>query len=112
MLKDPAGDRPHAHDTTGDADDCRVVRYRMNDNGAGADFHVVADLNTAENLSARSDNHVIADGRMALAVLVARATERDALIAKHVVADLGGFADHYSHAVIDEKAPADFRAGV
>ena len=39
-----------------------------------------------------------------------RAAERDALIDRHVVADLGGLADHHAHAVIDEEAPADLRA--
>ena len=37
--------------------------------------------------------------------------KRNALIDGHVVADLGGLADDHAHAVIDEEAPADFRAG-
>ena len=30
----------------------------------------------------------------------------------HVVADLGGLADHHAHAVVDEEAAADRRAGM
>ena len=40
------------------------------------------------------------------------AAERDTLVDRHIVADLGGFTDHHAHAVIDKKAPADFRAGM
>ena len=40
----------------------------------------------------------------------ARAAEGDALVERHVVADLGGLADHHAHAVIDEEAPTDLRA--
>src|SRR6185503_19972687 len=35
--------------------------------------------------------------------------ERDALVNRHVVADLRRLADHHTHAVIDESAPADLR---
>ena len=49
---------------------------------------------------------------MALAVLLAGAAQRDALVQQHVVADLRGLADHHAHAVIDEEAAADARAGM
>ena len=39
-----------------------------------------------------------------------RAAERDALVDRAVVADLGRLADHDAHAVVDEDAPADLRA--
>ena len=55
---------------------------------------------------------LIADGGMALALLAARAAQRDALVQQHVVADFGGLADHHAHAVIDEEAAADGGAGV
>ena len=34
------------------------------------------------------------------------------MIDKAVIADLGGFADDYAHAVVDDEAAADLRAGV
>ena len=34
------------------------------------------------------------------------------MIKRHVITDLGGLADHHPHAVIDEEAPADARAGM
>lgn len=46
-----------------------------------------------------------------------RAAERHALVDRAVVADLGGLADHHTHAVVDEHAPPegcarmDFDAG-
>ena len=49
---------------------------------------------------------------MALASLLAGAAQRHALVEHHVVADLGRLADDDAHAVVDEEALADLRAGV
>ncbi len=38
--------------------------------------------------------------------------QRDALVDGDIVADFGGLADDHAHAVIDEKTPADSRAGM
>ncbi len=53
-----------------------------------------------------------ADGRVTLAVLLAGAAERDALVEGYVVADDRSFTDDHAHAVIDEEAAADLRAGM
>src|SRR3546814_19240390 len=50
---------------------------------------------------------------MALAADAVRgvgAAERDALIDRDIVADLGGLADHDAETMIDEEVPADLRA--
>ena len=44
---------------------------------------------------------------MALAGREAGAAERHALVHRHVLADLGGLADHDAHAVVDEQPVAD-----
>ena len=49
---------------------------------------------------------------MALAGVLAGAAEGDAVVDGAVVADLGGLADDDAHAVVDEQALADLRAGV
>jgi hypothetical protein len=52
---------------------------------------------------------------IALAVAVdarRHATQGDAMIKCHIVADLAGLADHHAHAVVDEEAPADLGARV
>ena len=49
---------------------------------------------------------------MAFAVLFARASQGYPLVEQATVPDLGGFADHHSHAVVDEHAVADPGAGV
>jgi hypothetical protein len=46
---------------------------------------------------------------MAFALLPGRAAERDAVIQRAVVADLGGLTDDDAHAVIDEEPPPDAR---
>lgn len=44
---------------------------------------------------------------MALALVPGGAAQGNTLIEGDVVADLGGFADDDTHAVVDEEAPAD-----
>ena len=49
---------------------------------------------------------------MALADVFAGAAERCALVNGHIVAHNGGLADDHAHAVVDEHALANDRAGV
>ena len=78
----------------------------------GADLRAVADRDRAEQLRARADRDVVLHGRVALAGGEAGAAERDALVERHVVADLGRLADHHAGAVVDEQPLADSRGGV
>ena len=65
-----------------------------------------------EDLGARADHHAAAERGMALALVPRRAAERDAVIERAIVADLGRFADDDAHAVVDEHPPADGGARV
>src|SRR5580700_2363620 len=112
MFEHAAGDRTHAHNAPRDAYDRRIVRDRMNDYRTGADFHIVANLDTAEYFRTGSDYDVVADRGMALAVFIACASERHALVKQDIVADFGGLTDDHTHTVIDEKPAADLRAGM
>src|SRR5205807_10370648 len=80
------------------------------------DAGTVADAEWPQHLRAGADDDVVAERRMPLlaALLAARAgaAERHAGIEGAVVADLAGLADHHAHAVVDEQAPADPRAGM
>jgi hypothetical protein len=71
---------------------------------------MIADPNAAEHLGSGSDHDVVADCRVPLTLLIARPAERYALVDQNVVTDFRGFANHYAHAVIDEKPAADRRA--
>ena len=64
------------------------------------------------SLAPGADHHVVAHGRVALAALEAGAAEGHLLVERHVVADLGGLADHHAGAVVDERAAADVGRGV
>ena len=101
-----------ADDAAGVADHRAVGRHRLEHHRQRADFAAAADGERAEHLCARADDHVIPDGRVALAHVLARAAQRHALIERHVVADHRRFADHHAVAVVNEKALADARAGV
>ena len=96
----------------GNSDDHGAARNFFDDNGIGADPAVVADLDRAENFRAGADDHPVADGRMTLAGVCAGSAERDAVINRDVVADLGGFADHHAGGVVDEQAGAQGRTGM
>src|SRR3546814_7188509 len=79
----------------------------------GADARARVDGDGAEDLRPRNDDDVIGEGRMALAADTVRgvgAAERDALIDRDIIADLGGLADHDAETMIDEEVPADLRA--
>ena len=106
----PAALDPHR--VAGVADDGRVRRHVVDDDRVGADLRAVADRDRPEHLRARPDRDVVLHGRVALAGGKAGAAERHALIQGHVVADLGGLADHHPHPVVDDEARADLRRRV
>ena len=68
---------------------------------------MMADQDVAQHLGSGPDNDVVAQGRMALALLITGAAERHALVEQHIVADLGGFPDDHAGAVVDEEPPPD-----
>src|SRR5581483_2512475 len=49
---------------------------------------------------------------MTLALVPGRPPQGDAVVERYVVLDLGGFTDHHTHPMVDEKAAANTRAGV
>ena len=65
-----------------------------------------------QHLSARADDHLIADCWVALAGFQRRAAQSDAMIQRDVFANLGGLSDHRPRPVVDKAAPADGRTGV
>src|SRR5665647_441547 len=87
-------------------------RNVLDDNGVGADLHVVSDVHGTEDPGAGTDGDVVADRRMTLDALHRTTAEGDAVVHQYVVAYLGSLADDHTHAVVDEEAPTDLRAGV
>ena len=64
-------------------------------------------LNGPSTFAPAADHDVVAERRVALAAVLARAAERDALIEQAVVADLRGLADDDAGAVVDDEPSAD-----
>ena len=79
---------------------------------AGADARVLAHGHVAQDIGVVADEDAVADGGVALAVLLAGAAQRDALVHGHVAAHDGGFADDHAGGVVDEETPAEQRAGM
>ena len=107
MVKLFAGE---ADDPAGHADDRRIGRHLAQDDRIGRNARVVADLERAEHLRARADHDVVAERRVPLADVLARAAERHALVEQAVVADLSGLANHNPRPMVDDKSAADPRA--
>ena len=99
-------------DSAGDADHCAAGRNGFDNYRAGADEGTFADCYGAEHFGSGSYHHVFLDGRMPFAAFEGHSSETHSLIDKNAVADFCGFADDDSHAVVDDHAPAQFRAGV
>src|SRR5882762_2296111 len=94
-------------DVAGHSHDGGVVGNTAQNDRACADATVVAHGNVAENLGARANNDLVADGGMTLAFFLARAAQGDALIHRNVVAYDAGLADYNAHAMVDEEALTD-----
>ena len=77
----------HIGNAAGVADHGAVGRHLLEHHRQRADFAAAADRERAEHLRARADDHVIPDGRVALAHVLARSAEGHALIKRHIVAD-------------------------
>src|SRR5713101_7196448 len=98
-------------DLAGHADDDRVGRHRPDYDGVGANAAVMTDRDRAEHLGAGPDGHPVAHGRMSLAALQPVTAESDAMVERHVGADLGGLPDDHSGAMVDEQPRTEDRAG-
>ena len=101
-----------AHHLGGHAHGGAVGGQVAQHNAACADAGVIADIHRAQHLGARADQHIVAQGGVALAGVLAGAAQRHAVVDGAVVADLAGLAEHDAHAVVDEQAPADGGTGV
>ena len=99
-------------DSARNADDRRPLRHLAQYYGVCRNAGVVANAERAKHLCAGADHDVVAERRMALADILARAAERYALIEQAVVPDLGGFADHDAGSVVNDQPPANGRAGM
>ena len=102
----------NAHDARGNAHDRRMRRDFFEDDRACADLRAFAHGKAAQDLRARRNDDVLFDGRVALALFLARAAQRHALINDDAALDFRRFADDNAHAVIDEHASLDLRRRV
>ncbi len=93
-------------------DDSGIGGNGLEHNRIGADLHIVADCDPAEDLGPGPDDHMIAERGVAFTSLFTSSTKRDPLKERHVISDLCRFADHDPHAMVDKKTCADFGGGM
>ncbi len=94
------------------ADHRTVGRNGFQHDRARANLAVISDGERTQYLCARADDHVVADGRMTLADILACTAEGYTLIERHVVANDGRFADDYAVAMVDKEPLPDACAGM
>src|SRR5690554_4408878 len=85
----------------------RIGRYVAGNHRIGAHARPFTDGNGAEHLGTGTADNVITQRRVPLALVPACSPQRYAVIKGHVVANLGGFTNHDTHAVIDKKTSPD-----
>ena len=107
MVRDGSWHGRVADDLGRHARDGDIVRHRLEHHRSRRDARAAADLDIADDVGARADQHAVADLRMAVAVVLAGAAERHVVQHRDVVADRRGLADHQAGGVIEEDAAAD-----
>ena len=105
----PSGD---ADDLGGDAHGGGVVGHLAEDHGVGGDTGIIPHFKGTQYLGSAADEHVVADGWVALALVLARAAQGHAVVDQAVIPHLGGLADDDAHAVVDDQAASDLGPGV
>ena len=88
--------------------DCRHIRRNFADDDCGSpDFGIVADFDRTKHLHMGGQQHVVPDGRMALAGVFPGAAQCHAMVDHDIITDFGCLPDDDPHTVVDEQAPAD-----
>ncbi|MPM45711.1 hypothetical protein SDC9_92402 [bioreactor metagenome] len=100
------------HHLSRDAHGGGVGRDLAEHHGPRRNTGVVSYGEGSQDLRAGTHHHVVSQGRVALSLVFSGTAQRHALVQQAVVSDLGGLTDDNAHAVIDDKALADARAGV
>ena len=101
-----------AYDLSRYAHSGRVGGHLVKHNGPGGNTGVVSDPEGAEHLGARADEHVVPQGGVAFAVVLARTAQGHPLVQRAVVANLRRLTDHHAHTVVNEQPPANGSAGM
>lgn len=81
-------------------------------NAACTHADIIADVDRAQHLGSGTDQHIVAQSRVALAGILAGAAQRHTVIDCAVITDLCRLTKDDTHAVVDEKLAADFGTGV
>ena len=69
-------------------------------------------LEGAEDFRSAANEHVVSDGGVALALVLASTAQGDSMVEKHIVSHFGGLADDDAHAVVNDEPAADLGPGV
>lgn len=96
------------------ADRDTVIRYVGSHDGIGPHFDAIADANVAKRSGPGREDHIVADGRVAIGLIIAPACTADCnlLIYRAVAADARTGPDHDSDGMRQFQAGADPGTGL
>ena len=92
------------HDPGGNAHRGRAGGHIPDHDRVRSDLGVIADQNGSEHFGTGAEHHASSKRRVAFTGVPRGTAESHAMIERAVVTDLGGFADHHAHPVVDEHA--------
>ena len=112
LIHIPGGLARNADDLRGNAHRSGVFRHFGEYHRVGGDAGVVAHGEGTQHLGSAADEHVVANGRVALALVLTGTAQRNAVENQTVVTDLRSLANHDAHTVVNDQTAADGGTGV
>src|SRR5690606_30709555 len=95
------------HHFAGNPDHRALGRHFLQNDRIGPDIRLVSNFKGAKNFGTRSDDDVIADGRVAFALFLAAPAKSNSLIDNHVIPNFASFPNDDAHAMVNEQPIAD-----
>ena len=102
----------HHDDASRNTDYCRIRRHRLQHNRARTNLRMITDRKRPQHLRTGSHHNIIADGRMALALFLARTAQSHPLIERDIPAKLRRLTDDDSRTMVNEKPLTDCGSGM
>lgn len=94
------------------ANSSTIIGDSVEDNGICGNFNVISNSKRAEDFCACTNKDIIAESRVALALILTCTAKSNSLIQQAVIAYYRCFTDNNSHTVVNEKSLSDSCAGV
>ena len=76
------------------------------------DARPIPHLNGTQNLGSGADDHVVADGGVALSLVLPGAAQGYSLVNGYIIANFGSLSHDHAHPVVDKESRSDLGPGM